>query len=229
MAQIKFKVQSLAGQPIEGVSINLTVGLSTISKTTDANGEATVSGISADIVAMVSKENYVEQTVPVSVDNSSQVINKKVILLQPVKDVKDVATEKVVEEVAPVVQNVVKDVVDSFIFSEPTTFEDAKAQFKQLKQNIEEQQDVIKTALADSAIAVVEQQATNLCYTAKTQLDASMKWYVEQRSKLNPLGSWVQFRQWTEYTSMIAGIYILRDNLVKYMNALLEGIQEKLS
>lgn len=225
MAQIKFKVQSLAGQPIEGVSINLTVGLSTISKTTDANGEATVSGISADIVANVSKENYVEQTVPVSVDNNSQVINKKVILLQPVKDVKDVATEKVVEEVAPVVQSI----VDSFIFSEPATFEDAKAQFKQLKQNIEDQQDVIKTALADSAIAVVEQQATNLCYTAKTQLDASMKWYVEQRSKLNPLGSWVQFRQWTEYTSMIAGIYILRDNLVKYMNALLEGIQEKLS
>lgn len=225
MAQIKFKVESLTGQPIEGASLSLTVGLSAINRTTNADGEATISGISADVVVNVSKENYVDQAVPVSVDNSSQVINKNVILLQPVKDVKDVVTEKVVEEIAPVVTGI----VSSFVFSEPTTFDEAKAQFKQLKQNIEEQQDVIKTALADSAIAIVEQQATNLCYTAKTQLDASMKWYVEQRSKLNPLGSWVQFRQWTEYTSMIAGIYILRDNLVKYMNSLLEGIQEKLS
>lgn len=224
MARIKFKVKSIAGKALADVGIVINLknhGL--IEKTTDENGETSISGVEVGSTPVsVSKEGFEGQSFSVEVNSEDQTVVKELVLLNTKKEVK-------VEEVTPVVLDVAKEVVSAYIVADPKSFADAKNMYKNLEKNIEAQKDVIEKALKDGAIGIVQQQASNLIYTAKTQLQKSMDYYVAERSKLNPLGSWVSFRDYMEMTSMIAGIYLLRQNLVKYTNELLEKVIAKCS
>ena len=221
MARIKFKVKSIAGKALAdaGIVINLkNHGL--VEKTTDENGETSISGVEVGSTPVsVSKEGFEGQNFSVEVNSEDQTVVKELVLLNTKKE----------EVVTPVALDVAKEVVNSYIVADPKSFADAKNMYKNLEKNIEAQKDVIEKALKDGAIDIVQQQASNLIYTAKTQLQKSMDYYVAERSKLNPLGSWVSFRNYMEMTSMIAGIYLLRQNLVKYTNELLEKIIAKCS
>ena len=221
MARIKFKVKSIAGKALAdaGIVINLkNHGL--VEKTTDENGETSISGVEVGSTPVsVSKEGFEGQNFSVEVNSEDQTVVKELVLLNTKKE----------EVVTPVALDVAKEVVNSYIVADPKSFADAKNMYKNLEKNIEAQKDVIEKALKAGAIEIVQQQASNLIYTAKTQLQKSMDYYVAERSKLNPLGSWVSFRNYMEMTSMIAGIYLLRQNLVKYTNELLEKIIAKCS
>ena len=221
MARIKFKVKSIAGKALAdaGIVINLkNHGL--VEKTTDENGETSISGVEVGSTPVsVSKEGFEGQNFSVEVNSEDQTVVKELVLLNTKKE----------EVVTPVALDVAKEVVNAYIVADPKSFADAKNMYKNLEKNIEAQKDVIEKALKDGAIDIVQQQASNLIYTAKTQLQKSMDYYVAERSKLNPLGSWVSFRNYMEMTSMIAGIYLLRQNLVKYTNELLEKIIAKCS
>lgn len=225
MARIKFKVKSIAGKALADVGIVINLknhGL--IEKTTDENGETSISGVEIGSTPVsVSKEGFEGQNFSVEVNSEDQTVVKELVLLNTKKEV------KVEEVVTPVALDVAKEVVSAYIVADPKSFADAKNMYKNLEKNIEEQKDVIEKALKDGAIEIVQQQASNLIYTAKTQLQKSMDYYVAERSKLNPLGSWVSFRDYMEMTSMIAGIYLLRQNLVKYTNELLEKVIAKCS
>ena len=163
-------------------------------------------------------EGFEGQNFSVEVNSEDQTVVKELVLLNTKKEV-----------VTPVALDVAKEVVSAYIVANPKSFADAKNMYKNLEKNIEAQKGVIEKALKDGAIDIVQQQASNLIYTAKTQLQKSMDYYVAERSKLNPLGSWVSFRDYMEMTSMIAGIYLLRQNLVKYTNELLEKVIAKCS
>lgn len=225
MARIKFKVKSIAGKALADVGIVINLknhGL--IEKTTDENGETSISGVEIGSTPVsVSKEGFEGQSFSVEVNSEDQTVVKELVLLNTKKEV------KVEEVVAPVALDVAKEVVSAYIVADPKSFADAKNMYKNLEKNIEAQKGVIEKALKDGAIGIVQQQASNLIYTAKTQLQKSMDYYVAERSKLNPLGSWVSFRDYMEMTSMIAGIYLLRQNLVKYTNELLEKVIAKCS
>ena len=225
MARIKFKVKSIAGKALvdAGIVINLkNHGL--VEKTTDENGETSISGVEVGSTPVsVSKEGFEGQSFSVEVNSEDQTVVKELVLLNTKKEV------KVEEVVTPVALDVAKEVVSAYIVADPKSFADAKNMYKNLEKNIEAQKGVIEKALKDGAIDIVQQQASNLIYTAKTQLQKSMDYYVAERSKLNPLGSWVNFRDYMEMTSMIAGIYLLRQNLVKYTNELLEKVIAKCS
>lgn len=220
MARIKFKVKSIAGKALADVGIVINLknhGL--IEKTTDENGETSISGVEVgSTLVSVSKEGFEGQNFSVEVNSEDQTVVKELVLLNTKKEV-----------VTPVALDVAKEVVSAYIVADPKSFADAKNMYKNLEKNIEAQKGVIEKALKDGAIDIVQQQASNLIYTAKTQLQKSMDYYVAERSKLNPLGSWVSFRDYMEMTSMIAGIYLLRQNLVKYTNELLEKVIAKCS
>lgn len=225
MARIKFKVKSIAGKALADVGIVINLknhGL--VEKTTDENGETSISGVEVGSTPIsVSKEGFEGQNFSVEVNSEDQTVVKELVLLNTKKEV------KVEEVVTPVALDVAKKVVNAYIVADPKSFADAKNMYKNLEKNIEAQKGVIEKALKDGAIDIVQQQAINLIYTAKTQLQKSMDYYVAERSKLNPLGSWVSFRDYMEMTSMIAGIYLLRQNLVKYTNELLEKVIAKCS
>ena len=220
MARIKFKVKSIAGKALANVGIVINLknhGL--VEKTTDENGETSISGVEVGSTPVsVSKEGFEGQSFSVEVNSEDQTVVKELVLLNTKKEV-----------VTPVALDVAKEVVNAYIVADPKSFADAKNMYKNLEKNIEAQKGVIEKALKDGAIDIVQQQASNLIYTAKTQLQKSMDYYVAERSKLNPLGSWVSFRNYMEMTSMIAGIYLLRQNLVKYTNELLEKVIAKCS
>lgn len=220
MARIKFKVKSIAGKDLADVGIVINLknhGL--VEKTTDENGETSISGVEIGSTPVsVSKEGFEGQNFSVEVNSEDQTVVKELVLLNTKKEV-----------VTPVALDVAKEVVNAYIVADPKSFADAKNMYKNLEKNIEAQKGVIEKALKDGAIDIVQQQASNLIYTAKTQLQKSMDYYVAERSKLNPLGSWVSFRNYMEMTSMIAGIYLLRQNLVKYTNELLEKVIAKCS
>ena len=225
MARIKFKVKSIAGKALDDVGIVINLknhGL--VEKTTDENGETSISGVEIGSTPVsVSKEGFEGQSFSVEVNSEDQTVVKELVLLNTKKEV------KVEEVVTPVALDVAKEVVSAYIVADPKSFADAKNMYKNLEKNIEAQKGVIEKALKDGAIDIVQQQASNLIYTAKTQLQKSMDYYVTERDKLNPLGSWVSFRDYMEMTSMIAGIYLLRHNLVKYTNELLEKVIAKCS
>ena len=225
MARIKFKVKSIAGKALADVGIVINLknhGL--VEKTTDENGETSISGVEVGSTPIsVSKEGFEGQSFSVEVNSEDQTVVKELVLLNTKKEV------KVEEVVTPVALDVAKEVVSAYIVADPKSFADAKNMYKNLEKNIEAQKGVIEKALKDGAIGIVQQQASNLIYTAKTQLQKSMDYYVAESSKLNPLGSWVSFRDYMEMTSMIAGIYLLRQNLVKYTNELLEKVIAKCS
>ena len=220
MARIKFKVKSISGKALANVGIVINLknhGL--VEKTTDENGETSISGVEVGSTPVsVSKEGFEGQSFSVEVNSEDQTVVKELVLLNTKKEV-----------VTPVALDVAKEVVNAYIVADPKSFADAKNMYKNLEKNIEAQKGVIEKALKDGAIDIVQQQASNLIYTAKTQLQKSMDYYVAERSKLNPLGSWVSFRNYMEMTSMIAGIYLLRQNLVKYTNELLEKVIAKCS
>ena len=171
-----------------------------------------------EIEITVKAEGYSDNTF--TIKKSDYDIEKDVLML-PTKTVEE-AVAKTVIDASPI--------IDAFIFNMPTTIDEAKQAYKNLDKNIKAQKDIIDKALEDDAMDILQAQATNLIYVAKAQLQPAMDYYVNARKQYssNPFKSWVSFRNYMEYTSMIAGIYLLRANLTKYCNTILEKIQEKI-
>ena len=169
MARIKFKVKSIAGKALADVGIVINLknhGL--VEKTTDENGETSISGVEIGSTPVsVSKEGFEGQSFSVEVNSEDQTVVKELVLLNTKKE----------EVVTPVALDVAKEVVNAYIVADPKSFADAKNMYKNLEKNIEAQKGVIEKALKDGAIEIVQQQASNLIYTAKTQLQKSMDYY----------------------------------------------------
>ena len=210
MTTIKFVVKSLNNKPIESATVNMDKNL----VVEVPQGKQTFH---------VEATGYKGQDITIDV-HDEVFIEKDVILLEinPQKT-EEKAKENIVNVTTPIVQGV----IDAFIFNTPMDIDSAKLAYKNLDKNIKAQKEVIEKALKDSVMDIFQAQATNLVYVAKSQLQPAMDYYVSERSKINPLGSWKDFRKWSEYTSMIAGIYLLRANLVKYLNKVLEKLQER--
>lgn len=210
---ITLTIKSLKGTLIR----NATVTYNNTTKEVDTSGKIEIDA-NDDIEFTVKAEGYSDNTF--TIKKSEYDIQKDVLML-PTQTVQE-AVDKTVTDAAPI--------IDSFIFNMPTTIEEAKQAYKNLDKNIKAQKDIIDKALKDDAMDILQAQATNLIYVAKAQLQPAMDYYVNARKQYssNPFKSWVSFRNYMEYTSMIAGIYLLRANLTKYCNTILEKIQEKI-
>lgn len=210
---ITLTIKSLKGTLIR----NATVTYNNITKEVDTSGKIEIDA-NDDIEITVKAEGYSDNTF--TIKKSEYDIQKDVLML-PTQTVQE-AVAKTVIDASPI--------IDAFIFNMPTTIDEAKQVYKNLDKNIKAQKDIIDKALKDDAMDILQAQATNLIYVAKAQLQPAMDYYVNARKQYskNPFKSWVSFRNYMEYTSMIAGIYLLRANLTKYCNTILEKIQEKI-
>ena len=224
MAQIKFNVKNMVGQPIAEAQIALNLGAhGVVAKITDAEGNTSVSGIDAgDVSVSVTKEPYQKQDIIIKVDSADAVVQKDIILLNTQTTTK--VEDDVTKVVSTVVDTTVTEVVSAFVFKEPTTFDEAKALYKSLEDNINSQKSVVEASLKAGLTDVFQQQASNLVYVLSSQLQKSMDYYVSARSGISPFSSWSNTEKWAKYTSMIAGIYLIRKSLVSYVNRLTEKL-----
>ena len=221
MAQVKINVKNMVGEAIADAQVALNLGNNGIvAKITDAEGNTSVSGIAVgDLPISITKEPYQKQDITLKIETADAVVQKDVILLNIQTNTKvedDVKTE--------IVDPIANQLISAFTFGTPTNIDEAKIAYKKLEDNINNQKFAIETMLKDGLTDIAQQQGSNLIYTMKTQLQASMDYYVSARSKLNPYRSLKEFGQWTEMTSCIAAIYWLRNNLVRYTNKLLEKV-----
>lgn len=219
MAQIKFKAKDITNRPVSDVSIVLDLeGKGLIERITDANGETSISGIEEGTTEItVTKHGYNTQHFEVEIKESDQIISKEIILVSQ-------KTEETPKEALHTVVHEAVGVVAPYIFNEPKTYEEAKSAYKEIENNIKSQKSVIEDAIKNKALDILQQQASNLTYTLGQQLTASIGWYVEQRSKLKPLETLTDLPKWAAYSSMIGGLFILRNNLVEFLNKILSKL-----
>lgn len=221
MAQIKISVKDITGVSIKDTSVVFNLnnhGL--IERVTNALGQTSISGIEVgEVPVTVNKDNYQSQSFVLKIIDEDQIISKEVIMLLQVN--KEKSKEIVKQTVNTVTADTTKAIVDSYAFIEPKNIDEAKQWYKELEKNITTQKDIIDKALKNGVRDIVQQQASNLTYTLGQQLTASIQWYVVERSKLKPLESIEDLGKWATYTSMVAGLFFIRQNLVEYLNKLL--------
>lgn len=228
MAQIKVNVKNMVGEAIADAQIALNLGTNGIvAKITDAEGNTSVSGIAVgDLPISITKEPYQKQDITLKIETDDAVVQKNVILLNAQTTTK--VEDDVTKVVSTVVDTAVTEVVSAFVFKEPTTFGEAKALYKSLEDNINNQKNVVEASLKAGLTDVFQQQASNLVYVLSSQLQKSMDYYVSARSGISPFSSWSNTEKWAKYTSMIAGIYLIRKSLVSYVNKLTEKLVDTL-
>ena len=217
MAQIKISVKDITGVSIMGTSVVFNLnnhGL--VERITNTLGETSISGIEVgEVPVTVNKDGYQSQSFILKIIDEDQIVSKEIIMISKV----DKGSQK--ETVTKVIVDTTKLIVNSYTFVEPKNIAEAKQWYKELEKNIDAQKDVINVALKNGVHDVVQQQASNLTYTLGQQLTASIHWYVKERSKLKPLESIEDLGKWATYTSMVAGLFFIRQNLVEYLNKLL--------
>jgi D-aminopeptidase len=120
---------------------------------------------------------------------------------------------------------VVTEVVNKISSIDITNIDEAKKDYKELEKFIKNQKSTVEEALKSGAYDVAQSAGAELVNTVRTKLNESMEYYVNLRSKLNPLGSWVEFRNYVEYTSMISSIYFIRQNLVSWFNKITKKLE----
>lgn len=210
MAQIKILVKDITGMAIKDTSVVFNLnskGL--IERVTNTLGETSISGIEVgEVPVTVNKDNYQSQSFVLKVIDDDQTINKEVVLLSG-------ANKENKKEIVNL------SIIKAIQFVQPKNIDEAKKWYKELEKNITYQKDVIDKALKNGVHDVVQQQASNLTYTLGKQLTASIQWYVKERSKLKPLEFIEDLGKWATYTSMVAGLFFIRQNLVEYLNKLL--------
>ena len=224
MAQVKINVKNMVGEAVTDAQVALNLGAhGVVAKITDAEGNTSVSGIDAgDVSVSITKEPYQKQDIVIKVETADAIVQKDVILLNMQTTTK--VEDDVTKVVSTVVDTTVTEVVSAFVFKEPTTFDEAKALYKSLEDNINSQKSVVEASLKAGLTDVFQQQASNLVYVLSSQLQKSMDYYVSARSGISPFSSWSNTEKWAKYTSMIAGIYLIRKSLVSYVNKLTEKL-----
>ena len=224
MAQVKINVKNMVGEAVTDAQVALNLGAhGVVAKITDAEGNTSVSGIDAgDVSVSITKEPYQKQDIVIKIETADAIVQKDVILLNMQTTTK--VEDDVTKVVSTVVDTTVTEVVSAFVFKEPTTFDEAKALYKSLEDNINSQKSVVEASLKAGLTDVFQQQASNLVYVLSSQLQKSMDYYVSARSGISPFSSWSNTEKWAKYTSMIAGIYLIRKSLVSYVNKLTEKL-----
>lgn len=216
--KLTLSVKNQTGTPISGAKVAYTVGAISTIGATNESGIFTVSDILAGINTFtLTAAGYQDKKISytlVEEENTFDVVLETAATTQAA--------------VSPV-GDIISGIVSSFVFNPPTSFGDAKKQYDELKENIKEQKDVIEKAFGITEITVLQTQAANLMYTVKKSFQPAMDYYVSERSKLNPFGSWVQFRDYIETTSMIGGIYLARYEILNYISKLEDKIKSMLS
>lgn len=215
------KMSTLRVETNVGANVEFALGRKGTIRRVAEDGVALVTGLDEtdSPTVTVSMDGYMTEEKKIqSMQNDVTVL----IDLEKIKPVEEVVKEEVVEPLTPIAAEVISKAASINI----TNIEEAKKDYKEIEEFVKSQKSTIENALKSGAYGVAQSAGADLINGIRTRLNESMDYYVKLRSKLNPLGSWVEFRDYCEYTSMIAGIFFIRQNLVTWLGEILKQIEK---
>ena len=205
MADIRLNVKDSNGNAIVGTDVTFNLGnLGTITRTTDSEGKVQVLGLYNGTYTY--KVEDVSGTFEISDETKSYV---KDVIARTVKTIDDVGN-KTIDNIKSTTDVAIKGLIDAFVFKETDDYAEIKNQYNSLHDNIKQQKSILEDALKNNAFDLISSQGQNFTASIIQGIQPLMDKLVSKRSEINPFSSFKNFGVWTKYTSMIAGVYTLR-------------------
>ena len=224
MADIRLNIKDSNGNAIVGTDVTFNLGnLGTITRTTDSDGKVQVLGLYSGTYTY--KVDDVSGTFTVSDETKSYV---KDVIARTVGTVNNIGNTTI-ENIKSTTDVAIKGLIDAFVFKETDDYAEIKNQYNSLHDNIKQQKTILEDALKNNAFDLISTQGQNFTASIVQGVQPLMDKLVSKRSEINPLSSFKNFGLWAKYTSMIAGVYTLRQAIVTFLNELTEKAKNQIS
>ena len=224
MADIRLNIKDSNGNAIVGTDVTFNLGnLGTITRTTDSDGKVQVLGLYSGTYTY--KVDDVSGTFTVSDETKSYV---KDVIARTVGTVNNIGNTTI-ENIKSTTDVAIKGLIDAFVFKETDDYAEIKNQYNSLHDNIKQQKSILEDALKNNAFDLISTQGQNFTASIVQGIQPLMDKLVSKRSEINPFSSFKDFGLWAKYTSMIAGVYTLRQAMVTFLNELTEKAKNQIS
>ena len=222
MADIQLNLKDSQGSPVVAKDVIFNLGqYGVISRKTDENGKVTVTGL------YNGKYSYKIDNILESFTVDDETKNYiKDIVVKTVSTVTDIGNTTA-NNIKTTTDVTVKNIIDAYIFKDTDNYNDIKNQFNGLNDSFKQQKKVLENALKNNTYELIAAQGQNLTASVVHGIQPLMDKLVSKRSDINPFSSFKNFGVWTKYTSMIAGVYLLRQTIVTFMEKLTEKVKVK--
>ena len=222
MADIQLNLKDSSGSPVAAKDVIFNLGqYGVISRKTDENGKVTVTGLYNGKYSY--KIDDILETFTVD-DKTKKYI--KDVVVKTISTVTDIGNTTV-NNIKTTTDTALKNVIDAYIFKDTDNYDEIKNQFNGLNDSFKWQKKVLENALKNNAYGLIATQGQNLTASVVHGIQPLMDKLVAKRSDINPFSSFKNFGVWTKYTSMIAGVYLLRQTIVTFMEELTEKVKVK--
>ena len=222
MAYIQLNLKDSQGSPIVAKDVIFNLGqYGIISRKTDENGKVTVTGL------YNGKYSYKIDDILESftVDDKTKNYIKDVVV-KTISTVTDIGSTTA-NNIKTTTDTALKSVIEAYIFKDTDNYDEIKNQFNGLNDSFKRQKKVLEDALKNNAYELIATQGQNLTASVVHGIQPLMDKLVAKRSDINPFSSFKNFGIWTKYTSMIAGVYLLRQTIVTFMEELTEKVKAR--
>ena len=224
MADVQLNLKDSSGSPIAAKDVIFNLGqYGIISRKTDENGKVTVTGLYNGKYSY-KIDNILESF---TVDDETKNYIKDIIV--KTSDTIKNAISDTENNIKTTTDTTLKNIISAYIFKDTDNYDDIKNQFNALNDSFKQQKGVLENALKDNAYDLIATQGKNLTASVVHGIQPLMNKLVAKRSDINPFSSFKNFGVWTKYTSMIVGVYLLRQTLVTFMEELTEKVKAKIS
>ena len=224
MADIQLNLKDSSGSPVAAKDVIFNLGrYGIISRKTDENGKITVSGL-YDGKYSYKIDNVIETFI---IDDETKSYIKDIIL--KTSNTIGNAISNTEDSIKATTDTALKNIISAYIFKDTDNYNDIKNQFNALNDSFKQQKGVLESALKDNAYDLISAQGKNLTASVVHGIQPLMDKLVAKRSEVNPFSSFKNFGVWTKYTSMIVGVYLLRQTIVTFMEELTEKVKAKIS
>lgn len=222
MADVQLNLKDFNGNPVIAKDVVFNLGqYGVISRKSDENGKVTVSGL-YDGTYNYKIDNVIETFI---IDDETKSYIKDIIL-KTSETIENVISNTE-DNIKTTTDTALKSVIDAYIFKDTDNYDDIKNQFNGLNDSFKQQKKVLEDAIENNAYELIATQGQNLTASVVHGIQPLMDKLVSKRSDINPFSSFKNFGVWTKYTSMIAGVYLLRQTIITFMEELTEKVKVK--
>lgn len=222
MADVQLNLKDFNGNPVIAKDVVFNLGqYGVISRKSDENGKVTVSGL-YDGTYNYKIDNVIETFI---IDDETKSYIKDIIL-KTSETIENVISNTE-DNIKTTTDTALKSVIDAYIFKDTDNYDDIKNQFNGLNDSFKQQKKVLEDAIENNAYELIAAQGQNLTASVVHGIQPLMDKLVSKRSDINPFSSFKNFGVWTKYTSMIAGVYLLRQTIITFMEELTEKVKVK--
>ena len=222
MADVQLNLKDSSGSPVAAKDVIFNLGqYGIISRKTDENGKVTVAGLYNGKYSY--KIDNILESFTVDDETKSYI---KDIILKTSKTIENVISNTE-DNIKTTTDTALKNIISAYIFKDTDNYDDIKNQFNELNDSFKQQKGVLEGALKDNAYELIATQGQNLTASVVHGIQPLMDKLVAKRSDINPFSSFKNFGIWTKYTSMIAGVYLLRQTIVTFMEELTEKVKAR--